>query len=378
MDVKNFLSIMLICLISISSITNQAEELSTEAALIKAHGLYQSSIDAKDFVTAELYAKQSYNLSKNLNGDDHIYTAVLAYNYAKLHRTNQLSQRRPNLQKAIPLLEQAVRVYEMKYGVTGLELIKPLMELGSVYSRLRKKNSLKISLEYYQRALKIVEANDDSYQLTYAGILLEIGKIYSKSRKNLPKARKSIQKTYDIYHQKLPVKSNRRMRSAFWLAKVHYQMGKNSKAEPLFLEVLDIYEDVELSSTSQMVQTINAFLVKLYEKMGERDKATAFCQAIGRAKPWDYDKDLIPLFIQKPLWPKVALQRGKEATIRVGFIVDAEGFVKDPKVLDLKGHKSFQKPALKAINQWRFAPRFVDGQPVESKTAYTMEFKLNK
>ena len=156
-------------------------------------------------------------------------------------------------------------------------------------------------------------------------------------------------------------------------------VGERRLAEELFLKVLDIYQLAELSSADQRIQIVNGFLVDVYEKLGKRDKATAYCQAIGKARPWDVNQEQVPIFITKPRWPKKALKERIEGTIKLGFIVDKQGFVKDPEIINVKGPKKlFKMSALRAVLKWRFAPKFVDGQPVDAKATYTIEFKLEK
>lgn len=51
--------------------------------------------------------------------------------------------------------------------------------------------------------------------------------------------------------------------------------------------------------------------------------------------------------------------------------------VKDPVVIASEGGKLFTKESLKAIKRWRYAPKFVDGQPVAAEATVQLEYSLS-
>ena len=91
---------------------------------------------------------------------------------------------------------------------------------------------------------------------------------------------------------------------------------------------------------------------------------TKHCRAIGAAKAFDANQEQRPLFRKAPEYPLQARRAGKEGEVVLRYTLDDQGFVEDPAVLDVKGGNIFSRAAIKALKQWRFAPRFIDGKPV--------------
>lgn len=89
--------------------------------------------------------------------------------------------------------------------------------------------------------------------------------------------------------------------------------------------------------------------------------------------------DPVPIAVFPPRYPQHQLMARVEGWVRVGFTIDAEGAVKDAQVIDANPRRGlFDNAALTAIQRWQFAPRRDDsGNPVASRAAYTIEFKLD-
>ncbi|HPG26029.1 MAG: TonB family protein [Spirochaetaceae bacterium] len=77
------------------------------------------------------------------------------------------------------------------------------------------------------------------------------------------------------------------------------------------------------------------------------------------------DGDAVPLVRVPPTYPERALQRGIEGRVLVEFTISKTGSVKDPKVVAYEPSTIFNKAALKAISQWKYNPKIVNGEPVE-------------
>ncbi len=117
-----------------------------------------------------------------------------------------------------------------------------------------------------------------------------------------------------------------------------------------------------------------ANLVDAYEHLGESERATEHCLAIGQTTPWGGTADYQPLFKRPPTYPRAAQVRGLEGYVLLAFTVDKKGFVRDPSVVDsrVRGHGTagreyvgeFEAAAIEAARKFRYAPKFVDGNPV--------------
>lgn len=96
-------------------------------------------------------------------------------------------------------------------------------------------------------------------------------------------------------------------------------------------------------------------------------------------KPIDVNRDQIPLYRISPLYPRSAARIRKEGWVTVEFTVDDQGFVKDPKPIEGDNMKNFSKSAITAVKDYRFAPRFADGQPVSTEgLRYRFVFRMAK
>ncbi len=88
------------------------------------------------------------------------------------------------------------------------------------------------------------------------------------------------------------------------------------------------------------------------------------------------DGDVIPLVRIEPQWPREALMQGIEGWVQVAFTIRADGTVADARVIDAYPRRVFDRSTLRAIQHWRFAPRIVDGRPVERQATQTIEYRL--
>lgn len=77
------------------------------------------------------------------------------------------------------------------------------------------------------------------------------------------------------------------------------------------------------------------------------------------------DGDAVPMVRVPPQYPERALQRGTEGRVLVEFTISKSGSVKDAKVVAYEPSTVFNKAAIKAVLQWKYNPKIVDGKPVE-------------
>jgi protein TonB len=75
----------------------------------------------------------------------------------------------------------------------------------------------------------------------------------------------------------------------------------------------------------------------------------------------DYDDPPQPLKITRPIYPTQALSKGVQGTVLVDFTVDADGRVRDARVV--QSAPGLDKAALDCVRKWRFMPARKDGRP---------------
>lgn len=79
------------------------------------------------------------------------------------------------------------------------------------------------------------------------------------------------------------------------------------------------------------------------------------------------DGDAVPMVRVPPQYPERAMQRGIEGRVLVQFTISKSGAVKDPKVIAAEPSSIFNKAALKAIRQWKYNPKILNGKAVEQR-----------
>lgn len=84
-----------------------------------------------------------------------------------------------------------------------------------------------------------------------------------------------------------------------------------------------------------------------------------------------------PLERIAPKYPTRAARKNMEGWVRLSYVVDVEGKVKDIIVHDSSGNKSFEKASIRAIEQWVYSPATKDGKPIEQcNSKVQMDFKM--
>jgi periplasmic protein TonB len=80
------------------------------------------------------------------------------------------------------------------------------------------------------------------------------------------------------------------------------------------------------------------------------------------------------IFGPKPEYPPLAKMARIQGTVRLEALIAKDGTIKDLKVLS--GHPLLVKAALSAVQQWRYQPTLLNGQPVEVETEIDVNFTL--
>ena len=88
--------------------------------------------------------------------------------------------------------------------------------------------------------------------------------------------------------------------------------------------------------------------------------------------------DIIPVVVIRPMYPREAAISGIQGWVKVEFIITESGTVKDPRVIDAKPPRVFNREAIRAILKWKFKPRVVDGIAVERRATQVIDFTLDE
>lgn len=91
----------------------------------------------------------------------------------------------------------------------------------------------------------------------------------------------------------------------------------------------------------------------------------------------DLDRHPRPIFQSEPNYPYELRQAGVSGWVRVQFIVDSQGNVRQPRV-DSSSHREFEQPAVDAVRNWRFEPGYKDGEAVNTRVLAPVNFSSRR
>ncbi|MBT1443261.1 TonB family protein [Shewanella sp. JM162201] len=328
---------------------------------------YQQAWSAGHNAEARSHAETAYQLGEAKFGKDSLDYANLGLNLAKALRSDNSGDIEADRKRAAEIASMSVASYEARFGKEATNLIEPLMVLGDVTQ------DSKTAKDAYQRALEIAEdsGKDELLAITRLNAFKRLAstEFYNATVYGY------IKDAHEYLAAKHPANSTLRLEATYLLASAYLGNGKYGKAEPLFLEVIEQYKVLNYSHPFAL--GAHSRLVQVYEKLGERDKSTEHCIAIGSMKPWDDNQQQLPLFRKEPDYPIELAKRGKSGWAELSFTVDEMGMVREPKILKSAGGKAFEKASLEALSAWRFAPKFEDGKPVKGESTVRLDFMIH-
>jgi len=89
------------------------------------------------------------------------------------------------------------------------------------------------------------------------------------------------------------------------------------------------------------------------------------------------DGEYLPIVRVEPLYPRRAQSRGIEGFCDMEFTVTRTGEVTDPVAVECSS-SVFQSTSIKAVQKWKYKPRVVNGEPIDSpgvQTRLTYKFE---
>jgi len=297
--------------------------------------------------------------------DERLPLLMLNYGKALLDSGDRTSARE--------VVGRSVDLTRELHGADSEKMIPMLMSYADSKAEFRNSS---VQQKHYRQALRIATKHYGKDSVEYADLLLRAG-VQVLERTKTDSGKRYFREAREIYVQRLGDESRQAGMASFYLGKSELAFRNFRIATQHFLNALDGFEGEDALDT-QLEMITHAFLVQTYESRGLSDEATEHCLAIGANSMTSPDQDYQPLFRKAPKYPSDMLSRRKEGYVDVRFTVDASGFVRNPVVL-YRTDKSFDKATIDAVERFRYAPRFEDGEPVavaDVKTRIT--FKIEK
>jgi tetratricopeptide (TPR) repeat protein len=369
---KLFLAIICICC-SLCFTSVWASD-SDKTKLKKAFSQYQSLFNQGEYAKSLPYVEQALELSKAITGTKSKTTATLSHNYGLnlLRAYNKEKEARKVLSDTVPL-------YKEIYGSEAPELISLYIDLSDAQRAVDYKSNW---FKPHDWALSIAENAYGKDSADYGMLLVDLGHVEMINQ--APDGERRLRKGYEILLN-LKTPHPEMYRAEFIIGKL-YLARRNYKDSRTHLEnSLKLINEGKVGQ--DLEQPIHAFLVEALENLGESELATEHALEIGRKQAEAGVSDLQPLFIIKPNFPTIAInqqtgtrldvQKRNEGKVVLEFDVDKKGHTQNIRVYLLDGPNDFVSPAIEAVKQFRYAPRFVDGEPVEvTNLRYGFSFLL--
>lgn len=91
------------------------------------------------------------------------------------------------------------------------------------------------------------------------------------------------------------------------------------------------------------------------------------------------NNDVIPLIRIEPQYPRKAAMAAKEGWVQLNFDINETGNVYNVRIIKSNPRRLFNSSAKRALLQWKYKPKMVDGRPVGRKNlAVQIDFKLQR
>lgn len=328
----------------------------------QAYAGYNKVAKTKKYHLTTYYAQLAYEYGLEKFDAEHINTVKLALNWAKAYNNHTNGHDSPT-----KLLTKSLPDFEKTAASDPETLIELYLTYGAYFSKHFNSGDPRKGLKYYNRALKLAHDYFKGNATDVAQIKLDIAETLYSNQNN-KKALKYLLEAKTVFEQNPDENKINLSKTNFWIAKSYLTSKKHNKAAEAMSMALKVLDEV--APTSHYALTGHAFMIQILEKQGKKDEATKHCQLIGKAQPIDVNREQIPLYRFAPEYPRTS----KQGYVTLEFTVDEEGFVKNPKAIDGENMDSFSKAAIKAVKDYRFAPRFENGQPVSTdglKTRFT-------
>ncbi len=95
--------------------------------------------------------------------------------------------------------------------------------------------------------------------------------------------------------------------------------------------------------------------------------------------PVAYSQPLTPVSQVPPMYPRRAQMDGISGWVRLTFIINEDGSVRDIEVVEASPRRGiFDHEASRALARWKFNPQTVDGRPVPATATITINFNMER
>jgi len=325
----------------------------------RAYRAYQKHLAANETGQALVSASRAYKLGSALYGRRSLNAAKLAINYSVL--LNDAG----DFKKARKVLKGRLKILENQYGANAAELVAIHMELGRAEFDPGKPEK---ALKHFSRTAGLLEDHENPLYRARKNFDIAVTLLQRNGKAFI---QEYIEAAHTIYARELQAND-------FRLGLTSYHMAARAFAQQQYEQAVE-YLKVSLGAfktddgaLGDLEVTVRLQLVESLENLHQSELATEHCLALG--SKWEWTTPVAPLFTKEPVVPPHVAQAGLTGEVTLEFAVDERGYVVNPRVA-ASTEEAFDTAALDMIRQFRYAPRFVDGEPVLTDGVdYTIRF----
>jgi TonB family protein len=158
------------------------------------------------------------------------------------------------------------------------------------------------------------------------------------------------------------------------LAKLAIESSRVTDGIRRYEELVSRLEQAGDADQGLMLQLAYGQLEYAYERAGRQEAAASVRERRNRhAGVLD---ELVPIAKVVPRYPREAARARAEGWVDIRLVVAPDGSVRDATVVEASPPRLFDDAALKAVRQWKFKPKVVDGQAVEVIGLQKIEFSM--
>ena len=329
---------------------------------------FQAAYQAKDFTHSARLAEQAWQLGKTKFGNNSEQAIKLHHSYANmLIEADQYSD-------GLNEYKTVADDYEEKWGSKSASYISALTSILDKTASIQTSAGVPSStlIKFNNRLTRQIVEGINNVEFTTekaraSAYLFAAKTVIQAAPFTLSSA--TLEHFFtDAQHHALANWGEADLHSVqtlFYSAMISEMRHRNEEAIERYQRIISIFDNLTDFSHPMELQA-HARLVNIYENKDQSGAATEHCRAIGSMTPWDDSQEPTPLYRLDPKYPVQYARRGREGSATLSYTIDKNGVVTDIQVEDDSNGKAFADASVKALSQWRFAPKFEQGEPVVS------------
>lgn len=291
--------------------------------------------------------------------------ATISYNYGRALLHDGSGEQAT---ETIDALDDSLRLISASFGKRSDEAINNLYDLVRafyVYSKANRSGKEKyiqkyFSADYEGRLISLAKKRFGNESEEYVAVLSTLAGIAeSYGIQYEDKVTKKMARAYQWYASQEGSNPYDQLMLALYLGKAHNYGKRKGVSERYFLDVIE-FSNLLDDQVKKFGLVARILLVEIYEEWGDRKKATEHCLAIGLLSSENGNGDYYAVLRKLPEAPRSTMQ----GSVVVEFDVSSQGVVENVRLVESTGHEELIEVTISAVSNFRYAPKYVNYQPV--------------